>query len=674
MANRQDQGPSGQNGDDPDALFQRAAALYEQGRLDDAEALCRRVLAHRADHAWALNLSGVIHCRTGRGGEGIKLLATALTHEPGETTFYNNFGTGLTGLGRHSDAITAFRRALELDPDYAAAHNNIAAPLKAMGRLADAAEHYQQAVRLQPGFGEAWANLANVLLDMGRVLEAATSAERAVAEAPDYPVAHNNLGTVRHRQGRYAAAEASFRRALALDPDHADALCNLGEVLKESGRAADAMAPYGRAREVAPDEHDKDSNRLFALCCLDDAAPADIAAAHRDWGARVDAVAGRRGAGDFTGRDRAPGRRLRVGYVSSDFRRHSVAYFLEPILEHHDPANVEVFAYANMAAGDEVTERLKGYVAHWRDAFGLSDAELAAQVRSDAIDILVDLAGHTRGNRLGAFALKPAPVQISYLGYPATTGLATMDGRVTDAWADPPGMTEAFHSERLLRLENGFLCYRPPDDAPAVAPPPSIAAGHVTFGSFNNLAKLTPATVETWAAILDAVPGARLRLKAKALGDAAVSDAVLARFGERGIAPERLDLLAWITASSPLAAYHDVDIGLDTFPYHGTTTTMEALWMGVPVVTRAGAWHASRVGVSIMARAGLDEMVAAGPADFVKIAASLAARPELLAELRGSLRGLLVRAGITDGARLTAELEHAYRDAWTAWAATDRAT
>ncbi|MEK9754770.1 MAG: tetratricopeptide repeat protein [Rhodospirillaceae bacterium] len=662
MADRADLGAAGP--DDPETLFARAAAHYEAGRLADAETLCRRCLAAMPGHAWALNLLGVIHCRSGRGEDGIRLIAQALTLAPDEATFYNNFGTGLTGLGRHADAVTAFRRALELDPASASAHNNIAAPLKAMGKLDEAAEHYQQAVRLRPDFGEGWANLANVLLDMGQVHQAATSAERAIKEVPGYAVAQNNLGTVRHRQGRYADAEACFRRAIELDPNNTDALCNLGEILKESGRAADAMIHYARARDLAPGETSKDSNRLFAMCCLEAADPAEIAAEHKEWGRRARAAATTPPNRSVQDPGRAPGDRLRVGYVSSDFRRHSVAYFLEPILEHHDKNAFEVFAYANMAGGDEVTERLRRYADHWRDVYGLSDAELAARVRLDAIDILIDLNGHTRGNRLLAFARDPAPVQASYLGYPATSGLSDMHGRITDAWADPPGMTEAFHTERLLRLEHGFLCYRPPEDAPAVAPPPSLAAGHVTFGSFNNLAKLTPATIGLWAEILKAVPGARLRSKAKALGDPATLARVREDFRARGIGAERLDLLAWITDANPLAAYHGIDIALDTFPYHGTTTTMEALWMGVPVVTLAGAWHASRVGVSIMARAGLDEMVAANAADYVKIAAALAAKPELLMELRGAIRGMLVRGGITDGVRFTQEFEAALQGLW----------
>ncbi len=645
--------------DDPAALFRHASTLHERGALDEAEAMCRRVLATTPDHAWALNLMGVIHCQTKRADDGIKFIATALSHAPNEASFFNNLGTGLTGLGRHGDAVTAFSRAIELDPAYATAHNNIGAPLKALGQLADAAGHYRESVRIKPDYGAAWANLANVELDLGNIDAAEAAARESVRLAPDYPAARNNLGTIEHRRGHYGDAEACFRRALELQPQYPDALGNLGEILKETGRATDAMDAYEQAWRLAPGEPEKGSNLLLALCGLDDAKPADIAAKHKQWATNLPAAAP-------TAFEKTTRARLRVGYVSGDFRRHSVAYFLEPILAHHDHQAFEIFAYANMAdgSGDAVTERLKGHVGHWRDVLGLDDTQLAEQVRADGIDILVDLAGHTRSNRLGTFALRPAPVQISYLGYPATTGLSQMDLRLTDPWADPPGLTESFHSEALLRLEGGFLCYRPPEDAPEVSTPPYAENGYVTFGSFNNLAKLSPTTIKLWSEILLAVPDAKLRLKAKALGDEGTRLSIIQRFSEAGIAEDRLELMAWITSASPLAAYHGVDIGLDTFPYHGTTTTLEALWMGVPVVTLADEWHASRVGVSILARAKADDLIAANGNDYVEIAASLAGKPDVMAEYRRHLRGMLVRGGLTDGAAFTAQLEQTYRDAY----------
>ncbi|MDD9878595.1 MAG: tetratricopeptide repeat protein [Magnetovibrio sp.] len=642
-------------------LFEEAAAAYEEGRLDAAEALCHQLLEAAPGHAPAVSLMGVVLCRTGRAELGVQFIEKAVDLAPGEVAFLNNLGTALTGLGRAEDAVAAFARAIDVAPDYPPAHNNIGAALRPLGRLDEAAAHYAKAVELAPDYGEAWANYANVLMDLDRVDDAEAAAAKACELRPDYAVAHNNLGTVLQRRGRYADAEAHFLRALALDPDYADALSNLGEVLKDTGRAADALQPYERSVALSPDEPGMASNMLLALCNIAGMAPAEIARRHTDWGAVLNTGP----APDFAGRDRDPERRLRVGYVSPDFRRHSVAYFLEPLLAHHDKRAVEVFCYANMAGdGDAVTARLRGHAEHWRPVFGMDDAALADLIRADGIDVLVDLAGHTRGNRLGAFARRCAPVQLSYLGYPATTGVAAMDGRLTDAAADPPGATEAFHTEDLVRIEPGFLCYAPDPEAPTVAPPPADANGFVTFGSFNNLAKVTPDVIAAWAGILTDVPDSRLVLKAKALGDPAVQDRVRAAFAGHGVDPGRVDCRGWIVDGAPLDAYGQIDIGLDTFPYNGTTTTAEALWMGVPVVALAGDWHAARVGASILGRAGLDDWIAPDPGAYRALAAARAGDLAGLGALRAGLRDKLEASGFTDGGPFAAAVEAAYRDAW----------
>ena len=646
-----------------EGMFHQAATLHEQGALDQAENLCQKILSDAPKHAWALNLLGVIQCQTNRGENGIKLIASALQYAPEEVSFYNNFGTGLTGLGRQNDAIIAFKRALELQPDYSAAHNNIAAPFKALGKLSDAEKHYREAIRLRPDFGEAWANLANVLLDIGKIDEAEKVARKAVELSPDYSTAHNNLGVTLHRRGLYSEAEACFRHAIELHNGYADALCNLGEVLKEQGRTTEAMKYYDEAWRLAPDEPDKGGNRLFAMCCLASMTPKNISDAHREWGKPFLLTPKE----DFAHRCKNSSRRLRIGYVSADFRRHSVAYFLEPIFENHDKSAFEIFSYANMTGSDELTNRFKGLSDHWRDVFGLDDQAMAAQVLADKIDILVDLSGHTRGGRLTVFASRPAPVQITYLGYPASTGLEQIDYRISDPWSDPPTLTENLHTEKLLRLNDGFLCYRPPEDAPDVGPLPLLESGHVTFGSFNNLAKLTPRMIKCWAKILRSVRGSQLRLKAKALGDQMTRTRIFGAFAKQGIEEKRLELMPWITDSSPLAAYQGVDIALDTYPYHGTTTTMEALWMGVPVVTLAGNWHASRVGISILARANLDELIATTPSDYIKIATTLASSPNAIKNYRHRLRASVVAGGLTNGPRFTKKLEKVYRQAWKNW-------
>jgi len=652
-------------------LFDAAAGLYEQGNLAEAEQRCHNLCSAHPTYAPAVGLMGVILCQTGRAEIGVQFIEKATDLAPDEAAFYNNLGTAYTGLKRFDDALGAFARAIELAPENPQAHNNIGAVLRPMGMLSEAAGHYAKAVELNPDGGEIWANYVNVLMDLDRVDEADEAARKAVQLRPDYAAGHNNLGTVLQRRGQYTDAEAHYRRALELRPDYADAYANLAETLKDTGRAAEAIGFYDQAVALLPNEAEMGSNRLLALSGVETLTAAEITAQHAAWG---DAVSAATPAAPVAVPATVPAtvpaigrteKRLRVGYVSPDFRRHSVAYFLEPILNHHDPETVETFCYANMpTAGDMVTERMRAHADHWRNVFGKSDAQFADMVRADGIDILVDLAGHTRGNRLTAFALRAAPVQMSYLGYPATTGLEAMDFRLTDAWADPPGMTEAYHCEALLRIDGGFLSYQPDDDAPDVAALPAETNGHVTFGSFNNLAKVTPAVIATWAAILNAVPGSRLLLKAKALGDAGTADLISAAFAAEGIDPARLDCLAWIIDGSPLSAYHRVDVGLDSFPYNGTTTTCEALWMGVPSLTLAGDWHAARVGFSLMSRVGLDDWIAPDRDAYVALATQKAADLDGLAGLRSGMRGRLTESGLMDGEGFARNLEAAYRRAW----------
>lgn len=357
--------------------------------------------------------------------------------------------------------------------------------------------------------------------------------------------------------------------------------------------------------------------------------------------------------------------RLKVGYVSPDFMRSPVASFIEPVLAAHDRGEFELVCYSNSGQEDEVTGRLRGSCDVWRDISQIRDQEAADRIRVDGIDILVDLAGHTAGGRLLLFARKPAPVQVTWLGYPDTTGLDSMDYRLTDAIADPEGATERFHTEELVRLPGGFLCYSPAPESPEVADAPQLKSGHVTFGSFTELAKVTPDLVALWSEILRALPGARLTLEAAGLSaDSACRD-LRQQFGDRGIRPERVDLRPpEFSAVGPLARYHEIDIGLDTFPFNGVTTTCEALWMGVPVVTLAGTTHVARTGASIVSRVGLPELVATTPAQYVEIAQHLAADQEKRRALRAGLRARMRASPLLDAPRFARGLEAAYREMW----------
>ena len=363
--------------------------------------------------------------------------------------------------------------------------------------------------------------------------------------------------------------------------------------------------------------------------------------------------------------DQRPGRRLRVGYVSPDFCSHSCSYFLVPLLAGHDRRHFDLVAYSDVARPDGLTAAFRNLVPEWRDTAGLDDAAFAARVRDDAIDVLVDCAGHTKDNRLGAFARRPAPVQATWLGYPGTTGLDVFDARLVDSVSDPEGTADAAASEPLARVDGGFLAYMPAPFAPPVSPPPMLAAGRPTFGSFNNLPKITDTCVALWAAALAAVPAARLVIKARGLDEPELRAALVGRFAGHGIDPGRIEPRGFDGAvQDHIARYAEVDVALDTVPYNGTTTTCEALWMGVPVVTLAGDRHAARVGASLLTRIGAGDWIAADAAGFARVARSLVADPDGLARTRAGLRARLSASPLCDGARLARGVEAVYRRLW----------
>jgi predicted O-linked N-acetylglucosamine transferase (SPINDLY family) len=442
---------------------------------------------------------------------------------------------------------------------------------------------------------------------------------------------------------------------------------NRAETLLMMGRQEEALAAYQRLIAVRPQLRCARDGYLYALQMVEHDDPQLVFHEHQRWDR------------DFGlplatcirphANDRSPKRRLRVGYVSSDLRAHPVAYFFENLLEHHDRAAVEVFCYAGLSNVDAMTERLRRKSDHWREVQGYSDDRLASRVRDDAIDILVDLNGHTMGSRLTTFARKPAPVQVTYLGYPATTGLSAMDYRLTDAHADPAGDADTRHSEKLVRLPDTFLCWRAPDESPP-AGVREVPLHGITFASFNALPKVSPATIALWAAILGRRPDSRLMIKAIGLNDAGTRQGLLEKFARHGIADNRLLLVDRLASlQSHLAYYQQVDVGLDTSPYGGTTTTCEALWMGVPVVTLAGKVHAGRVGVSILNTVGLADLVAARGEEYVAKALSLAADAARRQELRAGLRERLRTSALMDAARFAREVERAYRQMWHRWCA-----
>jgi predicted O-linked N-acetylglucosamine transferase (SPINDLY family) len=603
--------------------MEKAAKLYESGFSDQSIALYSDILCMYPDnHEVRFNLARVYR-NSGRDEEAISLLRNI----PQQSCFYPDalFQCGMILVSRRdfTGGVDCFTRILELNDNQIESHNNLALCLMELSRLEEAYRHFSRAIELAPGKAETFNNLGNLFARCWRLGESREQYQRAIALKPDYAEAYNNLGRIANFEGRLADAVELYRTALKLRPSYRAAADNL----------------------------------LFALNYADTYSPEQV----RDEHLRLAYVYNGYGAANTSPllRQRRQDNKIRVGYVSADFKSHSVGFFIEPVLNSHNKDDFNIFCYDQAAVPDATTARLMKSGWAWRTVYGLTDSEMADQVRADAIDILVDLSGHSDGNRMGVFAQRPAPVQVTWLGYPNTTGLMQIDYRFTDELADPPGMTDHLYSESLVRLPRSFLCYGPPASAPEVA---LLPGGPLTFCCFNNFPKISETVLRLWARILHAVPDSKLLLKSGPLGDPEVRSRLAGRFADLGIEQSRLVLVGFaLSREEHLRRYGACHVALDTYPYNGTTTTCEALWMGVPVVTMAGPTHASRVGVSLLENAGLPELIAQNTDQYVNVAVTLANAPERLLNYRHSLREQLSRSQLMDATAFTAGLEQAYR-------------
>ncbi len=578
-----------------------------------------------------------------------------------------SLGATQAGLGQLDNAVTSFRRALEIDPGYPRAHNCLGNALAGLGQLNDAVASFRRALALNPNYAEAHSNLGVVYADIGQLEEAATSFRRALEIKPDCATALNNLGNILTDLKQFSDAEASFRQALAIRPDYAEAHSNLGNTLRDLGQHDEAVASYRQALAVRPDYTVALSNLLFTHSYTSDQSPTELLAEARRFG---DIVAKQAHPHAYWSNTPEPGRCLRIGLVSGDLRHHPVGYFLEGVLaalKSNASGLLEIIAYPSYSEADAMTERIKNCCQGWHSAVGLSDEALANRIRDDGIDILIDLAGHTAHNRLPVFAWKPAPVQVSWLGYCATTGLAEIDYYLADAIALPSSLESQF-VESVWRLPESYLCLSRPNVDLPVAVAPALTEGRVTFGSFNNLSKMTDETVRLWARILHAVPRSRLFLKSRHLCDESVLQTTLARYASHGIGADRLLLAGHLNErGSHLAAYNRVDIALDPFPYNGVTTTAEALWMGVPVLSLAGDRFLARQGVTLLTNANLPDWIASDFDDYVARAIRHASDVQNLASLRSVLRQQVLASPIFDAARFAQHFEAALREMWQIW-------
>lgn len=644
--------------------LQEALQHHHAGRLAMAEPLYRQVLAHSPNNFEALMLLGTLLNMDGRPQEALPLLQNAVALRPAVAEAHANLANAFKQLRKYEEALSAYREAAALNPRLAGIHNNVGNILQEQGRLEGAIACFRDALAVTPAFPDACFNLGNALRLAGRFDEAISQFRRALELRPDHIGSLFNLANAYRELDDLDQAVEYYRRALATKPDHGDALCNLGIALQSKGLLDECIACHRQALKLkAPNAH---SNLLFDLQYHPDFSCEDIFRESLRW----EEIHARPLAEHILphANERDPERPLRIGYVSADLRMHSVAFFLLPLLEAHDKQQFHVTCYTTNPLSDHVTERFRACSDVWRTLAGVADEPAAERIRNDRIDILIDLNGHTSGNRLLLFARKPAPVQVSYLGFAGTTGLHTIDYRLTDAFADPPGIADRCHTERLVRLPGTAWCFTPLSGAPPVSDLSALRSGHITFGSLNNLAKLTSVTMDLWSRILQLVPTSQLLLKSPAFRSAETIARFRKLFADRGIEPRRLALLPKEpTYLRHLQIYDSVDIALDAFPYHGTTTTCEALWMGVPVVTLAGDRHASRVGVSLLTNMGLSEMIAHSEDEYVRIALGLAEDLPRLAELRRTLRARMRASPLMDGPRFAAHAEAAYREMWRRW-------
>ncbi len=707
-----------------DVLWSTALAHHAAGRVHDAAVVYKQILAADPGHAAALHHLGTLAHGAGHTADAARLIGRAVALRPAYAEAHANLGLVLHAMGRSAAAVDSCRRAVELSPALAAAHNTMGTALRDGGDLAGAVASYRRAVAADPAYATAHGNLGNALRELGRADEAVAAHARAVVLRPRDARAHHNYSLSLADAGRAVEAAAAQRRAADLDPSLADpaafaaavadaerlasagrpadaavayrraaglrpdvatvwhnlavvltdagdpdaavraadralalrptdaeTLNNRAGALKATGRIGDAVADYRRALAVDPSDGRAQSNLAYALTFDPSATAADVLAAARGWDAQQS-----RGVSPRTGpaRPGSVGRRLRVGYVSPDFRDHVVGRNLLPLLRSHDRSAVEVYCYANVARPDPFTDPCRAAADTWRDISTMDDDAAAAVVASDGIDVLVDLTLHMAGNRLGLFARRPAGVQVTFGGYPGTTGLSAMDYRLTDPYLDPPG-TDGDYAERSVRLPHSFWCYDA--DAMGVAdaadpgPPPAVANGFVTFGCLNNFAKVNDGVLAAWRRVLDGVPGSRLVLQAPPGS---------ARDRARAALDGRVGFVPFQSRADYLDTYRGLDIGLDTSPYNGHTTSLDGLWMGVPTVTLVGRTVVGRAGWSQVSNLGLTELSATDPDGFVEVAVGLATDLSRLAAIRAGLREWMRRSPICDAVAFARGVEAAY--------------
>lgn len=705
------------------AVLKTAIELLQKHRLDEAQRVLQELLATQPQHAQARRLLAITLARQGKTAKAETEFQAVIQLDPANAEFWRDYAICLQqqnrvedahrailqarrlspqnrsllrdcarieyAAGRLKNALSSLQSALQGEPDNPEIHFEIGVVLHELGRLEPALEHLQFCSKRTSQHAACWSHMGGVYFKLLRLDEAETAFRNELRMTPNSIQTRLHLGNVLLKKEAYSSALEQYQAALALDtsraeswfnvgnaqsriyalqeaktsllkclqlePEHRPALVELAGVYLAEGEIEESIEHYRRACQFSSKPTDY-SNYLYAWHFLD---PQDRAGEFREHSKFAQQYAlPKRNSPPAIGTGR---RRIRVGYVSPDFRKHSVTYFLEPIVDHYDRSEFEFLCYHVGSSEDAVTHRLKGKVDQWVPAARYSNEELAEVVDRDQLDILVDLAGHTGHNRLPMFTARPAGVQMTFLGYSGSTGLKEIDYLLTDICANPPE-SQTYCSERLIYLPHSYFCYCPPPDAPAVSAVPAERQPGITFGCFNNRSKLGPTILEAWSRILNCIDNSTLLLKNPSLTDSAVREHLFRFFRQRGIAPERIMMHRQQPSTAQhLAMYHQVDIALDSYPYNGATTTCEALWMGVPVVSLAGTSHVSRMGLSILSAAGLDQLVASSIEAYIDTCIQWSDSIARLCELRRGLREQMRASPLMDEVGYTRALESIYR-------------
>ena len=649
----------------PKAHINLGIALEAMGDVPAAIHAYEQALATDPAHPAAnYNLGKLLHAH-GEPLRAEKLLTLALQERPDFPDARVVLALVHLSQGKLAHAATELEAALRQRPADFAALFHYGATLRALNRLDESRDALKRAIAVDRNNADAHAALSDVLVALGDTAGATAELEVVLKHKPDWSDALFNYGTLLRRQLRLEEAERAFRRAIAAHPGHAGAYRMLGEVLLAQSRGDEAFEVYRAARQENPQDFGLESAELFALFGSDRVSDEELFARHAAFGKRLEAAHAPR----TTFRNsRDPERRLRVGYLSGDFRYHVVTLFMLPVLERHERASFEIYGYSTADSADGYTRQIAQRADVWRAMGGKSSAQIAEAISADEIDILVDLSGHSGTLQLATMAGRPAPVQATWLGYLNTTGLTRIHYRITDRFADPPGATERFHTESLVRLPHGQWCYRPFLSPPVAAVPPSAKKGFVTFGAFHQAPKISRAARRLWAEILAQVPDSRLLVVGVARGRA--QDDLLR---DLGVARERVSCVPYAPLEEYLRLFAEVDIALDSLPFSGGTTSCDTLWMGVPIVTMPGTRSVSRSASSVVSNVGLIDWIASGPEDYVRRAVRFAGERGLLAELRGSMRERMAASPLMDEAGFVRDLEQAYREMWRKWCARDTA-